>query len=567
MADKSESITLKVNTKMMEIGVKETTKILNGLSKVLSSVAEAVAEAFTVSGYEDYRKTVSRFGKDLADELLKLQLSFGAMKYAIADAVAPIASVFVPMINTAIQAVIRFAGVAGQFLRGILAAVTGNHALAEASQEAAVSQNNLTKAAQKTGKAVRRSLASFDQLQRLNAPTGSGGSSAGTDPLPEGFSQEAISAGIREKVDQVVALIGRIKEAMAPLLAIDMTPLQTAFQSLGQSLSATLSLVGEAVSFFWYELLTPFVAWVLENLAPAFSETFAMALKTLRIALDPVIEGIQILWEALKPWVAYIGEAVVTALGNWRQRFVDLAWVFYEKKPVILGIFQNLAQSVTQAWSVVSPILSSLKTHFQTVFQSVSKIVGTSVGYMLDMLNGITQFLTGVFSGSWKTAWEGAKLFLKSAVNGIISLLNTMITRLAGALNAVVKTANKLSFTVPEWVPVFGGRKFGVNLPTVTAPQIPYLAKGAVLPAGRPFLAMVGDQRHGTNIEAPLSTIQEAVALVMEDQTDAILKGFEASVQVQREILQAVLGIHIGDEVIGQAVGRYQRKLAVVRGG
>jgi hypothetical protein len=78
---------------------------------------------------------------------------------------------------------------------------------------------------------------------------------------------------------------------------------------------------------------------------------------------------------------------------------------------------------------------------------------------------------------------------------------------------------------------------------------------------------MVGDQRHGTNIEAPLATIQEAVALVMEDQTGAILQGFGASVQVQREILQAVLGIRIGDEVIGQAVGRYQQKLAVMRGG
>ena len=102
---------------------------------------------------------------------------------------------------------------------------------------------------------------------------------------------------------------------------------------------------------------------------------------------------------------------------------------------------------------------------------------------------------------------------------------------------------------------------------TVSAPQIPYLAKGAVLPAGKPFLAMVGDQHHGTNIEAPLSTIQEAVALVMEDQTEAILQGFTASVQVQREILQAVLGIHIGDDMIGRAVSRYQQKMAVMRGG
>ena len=158
-------------------------------------------------------------------------------------------------------------------------------------------------------------------------------------------------------------------------------------------------------------------------------------------------------------------------------------------------------------------------------------------------------------------------LFLKSAVNGVITLLNSMISRLVSALNSVVSVANRLSFTVPSWVPSLGGKRFGVNLPYVSAPQIPYLAKGAVLPAGKPFLAVVGDQRHGTNVEAPLSTIQEAVSLVMEDQTAAILRGFEASVGVQREILQAVLGIHIGDEVIGQAVNRYQRKMAVMRGG
>ena len=146
-------------------------------------------------------------------------------------------------------------------------------------------------------------------------------------------------------------------------------------------------------------------------------------------------------------------------------------------------------------------------------------------------------------------------------------MLNSLVSRLASALNAVVRTANKLSFTVPAWVPSIGGRRFGVNLPYVSAPSIPYLAMGAVLPAGKPFLAMVGDQKHGTNIEAPLSTIQEAVAMVMEDQTGAILRGFEASVGVQREILEAVLGIRIGDEVLGRAVDRYNRRMAIIQGG
>ena len=63
------------------------------------------------------------------------------------------------------------------------------------------------------------------------------------------------------------------------------------------------------------------------------------------------------------------------------------------------------------------------------------------------------------------------------------------------------------------------------------------------------------------------ATIQEAVALTMQGQNDAIIAGFEASIGVQREILEAVLGIQLGDSVIGQAVTRYQQKMAVMQGG
>lgn len=101
-----------------------------------------------------------------------------------------------------------------------------------------------------------------------------------------------------------------------------------------------------------------------------------------------------------------------------------------------------------------------------------------------------------------------------------------------------------------------------------TAPiPVPGLARGAVLPANRPFLAVVGDQKDGVNVEAPLTTIQEAVALVMEDQTQALTAGMEANLSVARDILDAVLGIRIGDEIIAQASERYYRTKAVAEGG
>ena len=375
-----------------------------------------------------------------------------------------------------------------------------------------------------------------------------------------GFAPDPISPQVQALVDKVLAVL-------APLMAIDLSPLRLALQTLWTAFQKLAAVAGEALNFLWYELLTPFAAWILEVLAPVLTETFAAGLGLVTAAITPLVEGIRILWEALKPVVDYIGQAVVTALQNWQQRFELLAGVFQQKQPVIVGIFQNIAQMATQMWTLIGPVLTALGNHFSTVFGIVSQTVGTAVGYILDMLYGLSEFLSGAFSGNWQKAWEGIRLFLKSAVNGVITLLNSMVSRLVAALNAVVRAANKLSFTVPEWVPVIGNKHFGVNLPTVSTPKIPYLAQGAVLPAGKPFLAMVGDQKHGTNIEAPLSTIQEAVALVMEDQTGAILRGFEASVGIQKEILEAVLGIRIGDEVLGRAVDRYHRRMAVIHGG
>ena len=88
-----------------------------------------------------------------------------------------------------------------------------------------------------------------------------------------------------------------------------------------------------------------------------------------------------------------------------------------------------------------------------------------------------------------------------------------------------------------------------------------------MLPANRPFLAMVGDQRHGTNVEAPLATIQEAMGAVMGDYAAGNMAGHEATVAVLKQILEAVLGMELSDSLIAAAAGRYGAKMAIVRGG
>lgn len=119
------------------------------------------------------------------------------------------------------------------------------------------------------------------------------------------------------------------------------------------------------------------------------------------------------------------------------------------------------------------------------------------------------------FKQGFLQIWHGIVDGIKGSINAIIGFINGMIQAVTNGINAVIGAMNRISFDIPSWVPGFGGMHFGINIPTLSAPQIPMLAQGAVLPANHPFLAMVGDQKNGTNIEAPLDTIKQALAEVL----------------------------------------------------
>ncbi len=100
---------------------------------------------------------------------------------------------------------------------------------------------------------------------------------------------------------------------------------------------------------------------------------------------------------------------------------------------------------------------------------------------------------------------EGLKQKIKDGVNGGIALFNSFISWINNAMHFSWGGLSAFGQTI---IPPG-------SLQLFTLPSIPYLAQGAVIPPNAPFLAMLGDQRNGTNIEAPLETIKQALAEVM----------------------------------------------------
>ena len=483
----------------------------------------------------------------LDDQLLTLRLNFGKLRASVERAFAPITATVAPVLNSGIQALTDFCDDAG----AVIAALFGT-----------VYKKSVT-TTKAVGGAVRRTLASFDRIERLNGGSGSAGSSSSVKLEPV---NDPLTPQLQAIVDTIRAVMEKIQSLTAPLKAIDFTPAADAFRRLGSAVGSFGIQVLTGLETVWHTLLVPLSGWFIEAAVPASVDVLTAAFQTLSAIFGPVKTGFSQLRTALTPFAQFLSSTVLLAIRSVESGFGKLTQVFAEKAPVITGIFANLGTAFGALWEKARPVLDTLRAHWTALMDELGTAAANFSAFLIDGMYALTEFLSGVATGNWERAWEGLKSILRGAVNGIIGLVNSLLSGLAGGINGVVQSLNSLSVTVPDWVPALGGKRFGFSISPITAPQIPYLAQGAVLPANRPFLAMVGDQRHGTNIEAPLATIQEAVALVMQDQTGAVMAGFNASLEVQREILSAVLGIHIGDEVIASACDRYRSRQAVMKG-
>ena len=179
-------------------------------------------------------------------------------------------------------------------------------------------------------------------------------------------------------------------------------------------------------------------------------------------------------------------------------------------------------------------IIEAAKGFVTTFFDDVKSIAGEWIEDIKQIFQGIIQFISGVFTQDWDMAWKGLQNIWKGAWNSIISVLEGAINLIIKGLNWLISQMNKISFDVPDWVPGVGGKSIGVNIPTITEAQIPRLARGAVIPPNREFMAVLGDQRSGNNLEAPESLLRQIQS-----------EGNAEIVQLLRAVLSAVREGHI----------------------
>ena len=188
---------------------------------------------------------------------------------------------------------------------------------------------------------------------------------------------------------------------------------------------------------------------------------------------------------------------------------------------------------------VITPLVSWIQTYlgpiFQAVFGTIIDILGKFAALVIDSANSIIlyftdviDFFTNVFQGNWEgaweaiknaaeTAWEGMKTMFKGFVNLLIGFLNGLLAGFETTVNEIVSKINAMIASINAVLKMIGLPEITYRVPSVTLPRIPELAQGAVIPPNREFLAVLGDQKSGTNIETPLETMLEAFRTALRE--------------------------------------------------
>lgn len=293
--------------------------------------------------------------------------------------------------------------------------------------------------------------------------------------------------------------IGIIIVAIAALVAgiIWLATQTTFFQDLWTNVC---NVVGTAATWLWENVLQPaFTAigavfqWIYENI------------------IRPVVSGVLLyigLWAAVITWlwenvvqpvfafiasgfqwlyanvIAPIIDGIQTALWAWGE-VTNVLWqtvvqpVFNAIGAIFQWVYQSIIVPIVDAiqlsirgWGMIFTWLwqNAINPAIQAVAAGMNWVWSSIIQPVVNFINDAISNVGNVF----RDVFNGLVGFVANAFNGIVGVIRGPINSVISLANSAIRGLNSISLTIPDWVPEWGGKTFGISIPT-----IPMLASGA----------------------------------------------------------------------------------------
>lgn len=470
-------------------GIALSLLIFNWITKGFNAMVSAMKEGF---------KNLAQYSDDYNAQMSELKSRLAETKNALAGAFEPVANIVIPYLVQMISWLNIAIDTVGQFL----AALTGKVSYTKAKKQAI----DYGKALDSAGKSAKNALASFDQLNVINQSSGGVSTVGGEKTGEDAFETIDIENEILESVERIKAIIQPFIDSISSWWSqLDFSPLTESLGKLWTALEPFGEHAYDGLTFLIEEVLEPIGSWVIEEALPEFLDMLSSAVTALDGAIEAAKPGLQYLWDDfLVPIGEWSADSFVESIGMVSGCLDDLAQLFSDRSEDINTILMGITSVLSFVWN------NGLKPYYDMMLGAIGELltyVDNIAGDIIDILVGVVEFISGVFAGDWETAMNGLVKIFEGVVNGFIDIFE-------GVVNAIIEGLNSISIEIPDFVPEIGGKTFGFDLEKLSLPRLesfPQLANGAVIQGGKPFAAILGDQRFGqTNIETPLKTMVDA---------------------------------------------------------
>lgn len=476
----------------MAKATKKARKQMDIFGKRLASVVRS-ALIFTVitqalAKFRDWMGRVIKTSDEATAAVAKL-------KGALLTMVQPLVEVIIPAFTALVNAVTKVI----MALARLSAWMSGTSVKANA--EAAESLYNEAEALDGVGSAAKdaqKQLAGFDEINKLSDTSMGGGGSADTIAPDFNLSEYDALSDTLENILWLVLSIG------AGLLAWKIASMFTD----NLRLVGGIALIAAGAVLLLKNYIDAWVNGLDEGNFAGIIAGFTAIIVGLYLAFGQTAAAIGLVVGAAALLVLGIKDIIENGV-NLQNLLMLIAGLFAAGLGISLLTGSWIPLLVATILGIIVAVTAVGGT-FEDLIEAVKLI-----------FRGLIDFLTGVFTGDWELMWEGIKKIFKGVWDALVAIVTGAVNAVIGFIQNLISWITSAIAKLRELLSLksnvggsggIGGWGTGGG---VQVRSIPALAQGAVIPANREFLAVLGDQKNGTNIEAPLSTIEQALENVM----------------------------------------------------
>lgn len=446
----------------------------------------------------------------------QMSTSLAQIKGNLISAFAPIYNYILPAIRTLLAWLAKLTAVVSVFINSLFGKTASQ---ADASAKALYNQASATEAAGDAAEKAKKQLSGLDEMNRWESNDSSGGGGGGSSGIAPKFDlSDQVDTG---KIGKIAAVVRELSPYVAAVAA------GFAAWKIGKKFLGNLSKAKQlALAVAGAVLMGINVVDMLKNginfdnltgyiIGAAAAVTgLGLAFGVLGGAITAIVAGLVLLGVAIRDVtkngfnnknltaitvaLLTIGGAIAIITGAWIPLLIAamaaaVVWIvakWTSIKDWFSGLWEKVASGAVAAWGGIKSAFKSVPEWFQGKFRDA------------------WQKVKDVFSTGgriWSGIKEGIENTFRTVVNAIIRGMNTIIAVPFNKINSMLNTIRNAHFL---GISPFQNM-WGVN--PLPVPQIPMLARGAVIPANRQFLAVLGDQRNGNNLEAPESLLRQIV--------------------------------------------------------